>query len=484
MSPNASWTQRFPKLHGNDKYADHSLAGIRRAETLKPGHFPKGHLYLAGFLGLGLCSIVVAKFNDESAVRFSTEAVLEAAQAEPVSASQQSAAEAALKALEPPTAAEEAAASVLPELRELTVEVAPGDSLYKLFNANQIPQRDLALLLDCEPLGPRLKNIYPGHTLTFRFAEDDTLMELRYLAGPLAEVEFERIGDRFSGREVTKEPERVATYRQGSIDHSLFVSSQRAGLNDGLTMRLAQLFQWDIDFVLDIRQGDSFHVLFEELYLGDRFIGHGDILAAEFINQGRSYLTVLFEDENGERGYYAPNGTSMRKAFLRAPVEFSRVSSNFNMRRKHPLYKRVMPHRGIDYAAPVGTPILASGDGRVVSATSNKNNGRYVVLQHGEQYVTKYLHLSRFARGIKAGSRVKQGQTIGYVGATGMVTGAHLHYEFLVNGVHRNPRTVPLPDAAPVPAPEREAFSSQSAERLALLASHKSGNGLELATSL
>ena len=452
--------------------------------TLKPGHFPKGHLYLAGLLGLGLCSIVVAKFNDDSTARFSTEAMLEAAQPEPVSASQQSAAEAALRDLEPPPPVEAKNTASAPQFRALTVEVSPGDSLAKLFSKHDVPARDLALLLECEPLGPRLKSIFPGHKLTFQFAEDDTLMGLRYVAGPLAEVEFDRVGDSFTGREVTKEPTRVATYRYGSIDHSLFVSSQRAGLNDGLTMRLAQLFQWDIDFVLDIRQGDSFHVLFEELYLGDRFIGYGEILAAEFINQGRSHLTVLFEDDNGERGYYAPNGTSMRKAFLRAPVEFSRVSSNFNMRRKHPLYKRVMPHRGIDYAAPVGTPILAAGEGRIVAASRNRSNGNFVILQHGEQYTTKYLHLSRFARGIKAGSRVKQGQTIGYVGATGMVTGPHLHYEFLVNGVHRNPRTVPLPDAAPVPKAEREAFSAQSAERLALLASHKSSEGISLAQSL
>jgi murein DD-endopeptidase MepM/ murein hydrolase activator NlpD len=159
----------------------------------------------------------------------------------------------------------------------------------------------------------------------------------------------------------------------------------------------------------------------------------------------------------------------MRKAFLRAPVEFSRISSSFNLRRKHPLYKTVRPHRGIDYAAPRGTPILAAGDGKVEQASRTKANGNYVVIKHGEQFVTKYLHLSKFARSIRAGQRVKQGQTIGYVGATGYATGPHLHYEFLVNGVHQNPRTVDLPEAQPVPGAEQNRFRELTLSNILLL---------------
>ncbi|MEM1435982.1 MAG: peptidoglycan DD-metalloendopeptidase family protein [Pseudomonadota bacterium] len=418
-------------------------------------------------MSLGLCSLVVAKFTEDPSARFSPEAVLETVDPLPVTVApeQPTALEAQLIELPAP----EAAIPVAAALREVEVEVKPGDSLARIFAKHDVPARDLALLLDCEPLGPRLKNIYPGHKLTFAFAEDNTLMRLRYAAGPLAEVAFERIGTAFSGQEVNREPERAHAYRSGTIDHSLFLASQRAGLDDALTMQLAQMFQWDVDFVLDIRKGDEFHVLYEELYLGERFIGYGNILAAEFVNQGKSYRAVLFEDAEGDRNYFSPNGDSMRKAFLRAPVEFTRVSSNFNMRRKHPLFNRTMPHRGIDYAAPTGTPILAAGDGRVINASRNKYNGRYVVLKHGEQYTTKYLHLSKFARGVKAGSKVRQGQIIGYVGATGAATGPHLHYEFLVNGVHRNPRTVPLPNAAPIASDQREDFTVKTASLLSAL---------------
>ena len=234
-------------------------------------------------------------------------------------------------------------------------------------------------------------------------------------------------------------------------------------------MRLAQIFQWDVDFVLDIRPGDEFFALVEEQYLDGEFIGFGNIVSARFINQGRAYTAVRYTTQDGVSDYFDAQGLSMRKAFLRAPVEFSRISSSFNLRRKHPLYKTVRPHRGIDYAAPPGTPILAAGDGRVEIASRTKPNGRYVVLKHGEQFVTKYLHLSKFARGIKAGRRVKQGQVIGYVGSTGYATGPHLHYEFLVNGVHQNPRTVSLPQAKPVSKQEVARFRERTFERLVLL---------------
>lgn len=451
---------------------------------MKPGLFPRGHLYLAGLLSLGLCSIVVAKFSETTEQRFSTEAMLASVNTQPLPEILAGAEQPAIEALVALPAPEPEAPEPPPR-RVVNVEVAPGDSLARIFNKlfseRGTAARELALLLECEPLGPRLRNIYPGHKLTFEFAEDDTLVAMSYEPGPLARFEFERVGTAFDAREVLQEPERIRTYRSGTIENSLFIASQRAGLSDALTMRLAQMFQWDVDFVLDIRKGDEFHVLFEELYLGDRFVGHGEILAAEFVNQGESHLAVLFENNEGMRDYYSPDGNSMRKAFLRAPVEFSRVSSNFNMRRKHPLFKRIMPHRGIDYAAPSGTPILAAGDGRVLTAAKNKNNGRYVVLQHGEQYTTKYLHLSKFAHGVKAGTRVKQGQTIGYVGATGLATAPHLHYEFLVDGVHRNPRTVPLPNASPVDDTQRSEFEAQTQQLLGDLDSHKSTQGTALA---
>ncbi|HEX7037873.1 MAG TPA: peptidoglycan DD-metalloendopeptidase family protein [Pseudomonadales bacterium] len=468
--------------------------------TVKPGGFPRPHLILVAALSLFVAAVAFEQLSYDGDDRFSSEAVLVdlapahaglggpalAADDRPLTPATASlislpdvlrpklsslgeeTADAIADLPPPPEPASESPLARLPH-EVASVEVKPGDNLSVIFQRQDIPARDLQLLLASEPLGKRLKNIFPGHTLTFTRTDDGTLLKLAYTPGPLETLEFERNGDGFVGRETFKEPTRTKAYKHGVIDHSLFVASQRAGLPDSLTMRLAQIFQWDVDFVLDIRQGDEFHVVYEELYVGNEFVGHGDILAAEFINRGDSYRAIRYTDSEGHADYYSPDGQSMRKAFLRAPVEFSRISSNFNLRRVHPLFKRNMPHRGIDYAAPTGTPVLASGDGRVVTASRSNPNGNYVVIQHGEQFTTKYLHLSKFGRGIKSGVRVRQGQVIGYVGSTGWASGPHLHYEFLVNGVHQNPRTVELPDALPIPPSERVRFDESAAPLLALL---------------
>jgi murein DD-endopeptidase MepM/ murein hydrolase activator NlpD len=354
------------------------------------------------------------------------------------------------------------------ELRvELVDEVKAGDSLASIFLRNGFSSRDVHEITRTEH-GKQLAEIFPGHRLAFTKL-GNTLETLTYSTDRLTSYTFHRDGDQFTAIKQVFQPDRVTTYKHSSIDSSLFVASQRAGLPDNLTMRLAQIFQWDIDFVLDIRPGDEFFVLFEELYFEGEFVGYGDILAAEFVNQGRRYRAVQYQTQSGRKDYFTPDGISMRKAFLRAPVEFSKISSRFNMRRLHPVRKTVRPHRGIDYAAPIGTPILAAGDGRINTATRNRANGRYIIINHGQQFVTKYLHLSKFARGIKAGNRVKQGQVIGYVGATGLVTGPHLHYEFLVNGVHMNPRTVALPKAKSIAKGELPQFALATRQHMLLL---------------
>ncbi len=354
------------------------------------------------------------------------------------------------------------------ELRvELVDEVKAGDSLASIFLRNGFSSRDVHEITRTEH-GKQLAEIFPGHRLAFTKL-GNTLETLTYSTDRLTSYTFHRDGDQFTAIKQVFQPDRVTTYKHSSIDSSLFVASQRAGLPDNLTMRLAQIFQWDIDFVLDIRPGDEFFVLFEELYFEGEFVGYGDILAAEFVNQGRRYRAVQYQTQSGRKDYFTPDGISMRKAFLRAPVEFSKISSRFNMRRLHPVRKTVRPHRGIDYAAPIGTPILAAGDGRINTATRNRANGRYIIINHGQQFVTKYLHLSKFARGIKAGKRVKQGQVIGYVGATGLVTGPHLHYEFLVNGVHMNPRTVALPKAKSIAKGELPQFALATRQHMLLL---------------
>ncbi len=450
--------------------------------------FPKPHLFLAGALSLALSAFVVMKFSeDDTADRFTTDSVLNAIPDSEMAGADElpsSVAGVTDSALALPVINQPAVTETPEQVQQLSTRsatVKAGDSLAKIFKREGIPPRDLALLLESKPFGPRLKKIFPGHEFTFGLNDDAQLVSLAYSPGPLDTLQFERRGSEFIGEEVRRQPERITSYKHAVIDHSLFVASQRAGLDDSLTMRVAQIFQWDVDFVLDIRKGDEFYVLFEELYLGDQFIGYGNILAAEFINQGTSYQAFGYEDALGNRGYYSPEGRNMKKAFLRAPVEFTRISSNFNLRRKHPLYKRTMPHRGIDYAAPRGTPILAAGDGKVVTAARSNSNGNYVVVQHGEQFVTKYLHLSKFANGVKKGKKVKQGSIIGYVGSTGWATGPHLHYEFLVNGVHKNPRTVKLPDANPISGEEKPRFVAATEPVLSLLEDFKDQTQLAMA---
>jgi len=413
---------------------------------------------LAAFVALPLTPFLFANPSPKEPERFTTELALNdvieaAAAAAPAVA----------------TAAVETAEA----LREHREVVRAGDSLARIFERAGIPARELAAVLDAGPVATGLKRIYPGQELVFAVDANDQLARLTYAPSRLESVIFEREGDAFVGNAIKREPHRVSSYREGTIDHSLFVAGQRAGLDDELTMRLAQIFQWDVDFVLDIRKGDSFHVLFEELYVDDELVGFGDILAAEFVNQGSVHRAVRYVTPDGHAEYFGPDGSSMRKAFLRAPLDFRRISSDFNLRRVHPLHKRSMPHRGIDYAAPTGTPVYASGDGRIKIASRNAASGNYIVIQHGEQFQTKYLHLSRFGKGIRGGVRVRQGQLIGYVGATGWATGPHLHYEFLVNGTHKNPRTVDLPKAEPVPVDQRATFQQQTAPLLAILSNQR-----------
>ena len=238
-------------------------------------------------------------------------------------------------------------------------------------------------------------------------------------------------------------------------------------------MELAGIFGWDVDFALDIREGDQFAVLYEQLYLDGERIGTGNILAAEFTNQGKIHRAVRYTDPQGHTDYYAPDGHSMRKTFLRTPVAFSRISSRFNLARKHPILNRIRAHKGVDYAASRGTPITATGNGKIDWLGKKGGYGNTIVIQHGSKYSTLYAHLNSYGRGLKKGSRVRQGQIIGYVGSSGLASGPHLHYEFRVDGVHRNPLTVKLPNAAPLPAKYRDQFKLASSNLLAQLETAK-----------
>lgn len=312
-----------------------------------------------------------------------------------------------------------------------------------------------------------LRRLNVGDTLRIASDKSKQLAALEY---PLSKIEtlfITRVGDSYQSRRESKQVTIRESFAYGTITSSFWNAGVVAGLSDGQIISFANVFGWDIDFALDIRKDDSFQITYEKKYVDGEFIGTGDILAAEIVNQGERFQAIRFTD--GE--YYSPDGKSMRKAFLRAPVNFKYISSNFKPRRFHPIQKRWKAHRGIDYAAKTGTPVVAAGNGKVTHSTFNKYNGNYVFLQHGNGIVTKYLHFSK--RAVKKGQRVKQGQIIGYVGSTGMSQAPHLHYEFLLNGVHRNPRTVKLPDAQPIANQYKKQFSTLAKQRLAALSGAK-----------
>ena len=360
-----------------------------------------------------------------------------------------------------------------PSLETFTAEVRPGDNLSTIFHRHGLAARDLHLLVESGQSGKQLAKLYPGYRIEFGRDAERNLVHLQYRPGPWETVKFRRVGDEFEVSTEVNEPDAVRRYAHASIDHSLFRACQRIELDDAFAMHLADIFKWDIDMFLDIRKGDEFHVLYEEQQLDGEFVDFGDILAAEFVNQGRTYRAVRYVDSGGNASYYSPTGKNLRKTFLRAPLDYSRISSNFSRARLHPLWKRTMPHLGVDYAAPSGTPVKAAGAGVVTVRSKTSSRGNYIVIQHGERYQTRYLHLSRFARGIVPGIRVDQGRVIGYVGATGWATGPHLHYEFLVDGVHTNPRRVSMPPAEPIDAAERERFDAATSSLLGSLASHR-----------
>ena len=288
------------------------------------------------------------------------------------------------------------------------------------------------------------------------------LYHLMLRTGALEELHFRRTPD---GKYTAERRQLEAEYRprwyRSTIRNNLFVAGQEAGLSAQSIMNLAEIFGWDIDFALDIRSGDHFEVLLEEQFVRGKPTGNHSILATEFVNRGKTYRAFRFTTSDGRTGYYDASGSPMRKQFLRTPVDFTRISSHFSHSRLHPIHKVYRPHRGVDYAAPKGTPVYASGDGTVLHKGYRKGYGETVTLRHGSQITTLYAHLSGYARGLRVGKRVLQKQVIGYVGATGDATGPHLHYEFRVAGIHRNPLKVRHRQAQPLPNQERRKFTRE-----------------------
>ncbi|OEF22625.1 peptidoglycan DD-metalloendopeptidase family protein [Vibrio rumoiensis] len=343
--------------------------------------------------------------------------------------------------------------------------VKSGESAATLFNRIGLsPQLLHQLVTTNTEIESQLSRLRPGDKLSFGFNGDH---ELTQIIRPLSSYEsfrISKVNDTFKSHIEKKEINLHYNYAEATITSNFWNAAITSGLSANQIMGLAGIFGWDVDFALDIREGDHFEVLYEEQFVEGRKIGRGNIIAAVFTNQGSTFKAI-YNPEDGN--YYDENGRAMKKAFLRSPIDFRRVTSNFNPTRRHPVTGKIAAHRGTDYAAPVGTPIWAAGDGVVEKAGYNQFNGNYVFIRHSSTYITKYLHMKK--RLVNTGQRVKQGDTVGTLGGTGRVTGPHLHYEFLVNGIHKNPRTVDLPQSKSLTGKKKDDFIRLASKELAKL---------------
>jgi len=353
-----------------------------------------------------------------------------------------------------------------------TLKIRSGENLSIIFDRLHASRKDLDNIMSLGEPATALKYLMPGHELRVNHA-DGELLALEYDISLTDTIRVSKQNAVFHAETVTTELETRVKQASGIITDSLFLSAQRFGLSDNLTMQLVELFGWDIDFALDIREGDRFFILYEEKFKNGKKVQNGPILAAEFVNQDTPFHAVRYKTSDGHTGYFDEEGFSMRKAFLRTPVKFSRISSVFSKARRHPILNKIRAHKGVDYAAPMGTPVKSTSDGIISFAGYNGGYGKMLILRHGEKYSTAYGHLSRFASRMTVGKRIQQGQTIGYVGTTGLATGPHLHYEFRINGVHHNPLTVSLPKAVGIQRNEMGDFKAHTRSLLAQLEAAK-----------
>jgi murein DD-endopeptidase MepM/ murein hydrolase activator NlpD len=353
------------------------------------------------------------------------------------------------------------------------VVVSKGDTLSTLFDKVGLPAATVHDVLASDKQAKQFSQLKHGQVLQFELSADGQLKQLHSKVSDLETISLSKTDKGYAfNREITKPNVRTA-YAHGLINSSLSQSAQRAGLSHSMTMDMASVFGYDIDFAQDIRQGDEFDVIYEQKVVNGKTIGAGNILSARFTNRGKIYTAIRYTNKQGNTNYYTAEGNSMRKAFIRTPVDFARISSLFSMGRKHPILNKIRAHQGVDYAAPRGTPIKATGDGKVILAGRRGGYGNTVIIQHGETYRTLYGHMQGFAKGIQDGSSVKQGQVIGYIGTTGLSTGPHLHYEFQVNGVHVDPLGQKLPMADPIAKTEKQRFLQQSQPLMARMDQEK-----------
>ncbi len=367
-----------------------------------------------------------------------------------------------------------ASANIEEAPRQRSLTVASGDTLSTLFSKVGLSPTVLHEVLGSSKEAKQFTRLKVGQTLDFELDENGQLQAMHTKLSDLESLTLNRGAKGYEFKRELVKPDVQQAYTYGTIRSSLFLSAKRAGLSHGLTMDLANIFGYDIDFAMDIREGDEFELIYEKKMVGDKQVGTGAILSARFTNRGKTYTAVRYTNKQGSTSYYNANGESMRKAFIRTPVDFARISSRFSTGRKHPILNKIRAHKGVDYAAPRGTPIKAAGDGRISLAGRHGGYGNTVIIQHGQRYRTLYAHMQGFAKGIRNGANVKQGQIIGYIGTTGLSTGPHLHYEFQVNGVHVDPLSQKLPMADPIAAGEKQRFMQLSKPLMAQMDQERS----------
>ncbi len=367
-----------------------------------------------------------------------------------------------------------------PAAKTIALTVHRGDTLGRLFAKAHLSSDDMRAILAVGGETAQLKRIHPDQVITISHDDNGHILNLSMKLDAAHRLEVEKSADIYQASVADIPRETTVAYAHGVIENSLFDAATRAGLSDPVIMQLIHLFGWDIDFSHDIRSGDSFTVLYQKIHRQDEPVIDGPILATEFVTPGKIYRIARFTDPSGHTDYYTPDGRSVRKALLRAPVAYTRISSGFSLHRMNPVLHIVRPHYGVDYAAPTGTPIVAAGDGYIVFRGPKEGFGRCIIIRHGGGYSTLYAHMSHFRSGLHTGSHVKQDQVIGYVGESGEATGPHLHYQIMVDGVPRNPRTVSLPSAEPLLAQYRPDFTR---ELTTLLAEMSNGGVTRIAST-
>ena len=367
----------------------------------------------------------------------------------------------------PPTPVQTAAPKAAPQWE--LIEIVKGDSLVRIFtrlDLDPIQAITISKLHGAKPLS----NLRPGPYLKIRRDGDD-LLSLQYQPDSAHYLRVESADDHYQAEMVKRQFQIKQREAVIEITDSLYQSAHRAQLPDSVTFRLADIFQWQVDFSTDIRKGDLLTLVYEERFLDKKKVGNGPILAASLETGGNTYHAIRHTLSDGSGQYYTSDGKSLRGAFLRAPIANPRVTSSFSYKRLHPVLKIYRPHLGVDYGAARGTPVIATADGKIVRASRKGGYGKTIIIRHGQQYHTLYGHLSRYAKGIRKGKLIKQGQVIGYVGTTGLSTGPHLHYEFHVDGKPRNPRKFKIPRTASVSSKEKPAFIEHANDWVARLQS-------------